>query len=101
MVNGNNSPTGMAVMYEGSEEGISGGLIENVEVINARGCFGGYPISDLYETGTTCALSFCNADYENAIRDKNRDRFSMWTAGSNVREGVHSHNITVVDSYYY
>ena len=35
VVDGNNAPNGICVMYEGSEHGVHGGLIENVE---ARNC---------------------------------------------------------------
>ena len=35
VVDGNNAPTGMCVMFEGSEEHVHGGIVENVE---ARNC---------------------------------------------------------------
>ena len=46
VIDGNNSLTGMAVMYEGSEEGVHGGILENVEAINCQGCFAGYPMTN-------------------------------------------------------
>ena len=48
VVDGNNSPTGMGVMFEGSLANIEGGLLERVEVINCQGCFSGHPMKDLY-----------------------------------------------------
>jgi len=31
IVHGNNGPTGMGVMFEGSEKGVHGGVLENIE----------------------------------------------------------------------
>ena len=34
LVDGNNSPTGAGVMFEGSEEGVTGGLLEDVDAVH-------------------------------------------------------------------
>jgi hypothetical protein len=55
VVDGNNSDRGICVMYEGSETGTSGGLIENVEAIHCQGCFSGYPSVGMAMKNVTCA----------------------------------------------
>ena len=48
VVQGSNAPTGICVMFEGSEHGVSNGTISNVEAYQCMGCFSGYPIAGLY-----------------------------------------------------
>jgi hypothetical protein len=59
VVEGSNAPYGMCVMFEGSEEGIHGGRIENVEARYCGGCFSGFPATNLFQTGNTCAAPIC------------------------------------------
>ena len=47
VIENNNAPTGVCMMFEGSQSGVQGGLVEDVEL---RGCgqgFSGYPMTDL------------------------------------------------------
>ena len=47
VIEGSNAPTGICLMFEGSDPDVHGGLIENVEARYCQGCFSGYPITDL------------------------------------------------------
>ena len=47
VVDGNNAHNGICVMFEQSEDSVSGGKIENVEARNCQGCFSGYPATNL------------------------------------------------------
>lgn len=98
VVDGSNSPTGMGVMFEGSKEGVSNGVIVNVEAINCKGCFSAYPMDGVYQRGNTCASPICQSD--NSPRGNSRFT-NLWTAGANVKEQVYSRDIWVQDSYYY
>ena len=59
LINGSNAPTGMCIMFEGSDPAVHGGLIENVEAINCLGCFSGYPANGLRQNNVTCANQAC------------------------------------------
>ena len=98
VVEGSNAPTGICVMYEGSSHEAQGGLIQNVEARYCQGCFSGYPISGLYQTGNTCAAPVCKST--EPLRG-GKDFVNLWTAGDNVRDGVYASDITVADSWYY
>ena len=98
MVDGNNAPNGICIMFEGSEEGVQDGIIHDVEALHCQGCFSGYPLTDLYEWGNTCAASVCQSD--DPPRG-GKTKVNLWTAGDNARDNVMSENIAVWDSYYY
>ena len=55
VVDGNTSPTGICLMFEGSKKGTHGGLIQSVEAIHCQGCFSGFPANGLREVNVTCA----------------------------------------------
>jgi hypothetical protein len=60
LVDGNNSPTGVGVMFENDAAAALGGAIENVDAINmGNGCFSGYPARDLVMTRTRCGWNHC------------------------------------------
>ena len=80
VVDGNNSPTGMCVMFEGSKAGVRGGLIENVEAVNCQGCFSGYPATRLRQRNVTCASPVCPSD--KPFRG-GKTSVNLWTAGNN------------------
>ena len=98
VVEGSNAPTGICVMYEGSDPDAAGGLIENVEARYCQGCFSGFPIRDLVQRNNVCASPVCKSD--DPPRG-GKDFVNMWTAGDNTRDGIYADNILVEDSYYY
>ena len=77
-------------MFEGSEEGTHGGLIENVEARHCQGCFSGYPIVDLVKRINFCAESICISD--EPFRG-GKTSVNLWAAGNNVVHGVYAENI--------
>lgn len=98
IVDGNNGPTSMCVMFEGSMEGIHGGILENVEARNCQGCFAAYPANYLLQFNNVCANSLCQPDIKGVRGGKKRTNY--WTAGANIIEGVYSSNIYVENSFY-
>jgi hypothetical protein len=86
-------------MYEGSETGTEGGLVENVDAIHCQGCFSGYPSVGLEMRNVTCAQSWC--DGTERFTDAKKDgKFNLWQWGNNEVHGVYSLDNTVVDSFY-
>ena len=98
VVEGSNAPTGICVMFEGSDPDVHDGLIENVEARYCQGCFSGYPINGLTQRNVTCASPVCRSD--DPPRG-GKDFVNMWTAGDNYRDDVYAYNIDVQDSFYY
>ena len=98
VVDGNNANNGICVMFEGSEESVRGGLVENVEARNCQGCFSGYPANGLVFRDLSCAASVCQS--HNPPRG-GKTKVNLWAAGDNVRDGVYGENITVENSTYY
>lgn len=98
VVDGSNSPAGMGVMFEGSEEGVSNGVIIDVEAINCKGCFAAFPMDGVYQRGNTCASPICQSE----VSPRGGQPFTnLWTAGANIKHEVYSSDIWVQDSYYY
>ena len=98
VVNGGNSSTGQSVMYEGSSEESIGGYVDDVEVVNAQGCFGYYPQKDVFQTGGICASPVCASD--NPPRGA-QPMTNLWTAGANLTVNLYAEDIWVEDSYVY
>ena len=60
LVDGNNSPTGVGVMFENDDPHAVGGLIDNVDAIHmGNGCFSGYPARGLRMTHCRCGWNRC------------------------------------------
>jgi hypothetical protein len=98
VVDGNNANNGICVMFEGSEESVHGGLVENVEARNCQGCFSGYPANGLVMRDLSCAASVCQS--HNPPRG-GKTRVNLWAAGDNVRDEVYGKDILVENSTYY
>ena len=98
VVDGGNSSTGQSVMYEGSSVDSIGGYVEDVEVLNAQGCFGFFPQDGAVMTNGTCASPVCASD--NPPRGA-QPMTNLWTAGANVNVGLYASDIEVYDSYVY
>ena len=97
VVDGNNAPFGICVMYEGSSKKVKGGLVENVEARHCQGCFSGYPSNGLVMTGNTCADHWCDGTPE---RGPKTGKFNLWQFGHNYLHKVYAQNNVVDDSYY-
>ena len=79
LVDGNNSPTGVGVMFENDAAAALGGAIENVDAINmGNGCFSGYPARDLVMTRTRCGWNHCGGL---GGRAPPTSHGQMWAAG--------------------
>ena len=98
VVDGHNAPTGMCLMFEGSEEHVHGGIVENVEARNCQGCFAGFPANGLSMYDVVCANPVCKSDNPPRGGKKNT---KLWTSGDNAVEGVKSYDITVENGTYY
>jgi len=101
VVDGGNSMTGQSVMFEGSSADSIGGYVDDVEVINAQGCFGYYPQKGIYQTNSVCAHPVCASD--NPPRGA-QEWTNLWTAGANTTitaDGYFASDIWVEDSYVY
>ena len=97
-VYGGNSSTGQSVMYEGSSVESIGGYVDDIEVLNAQGCFGFYPQNGIFMTNGVCASPVC------ASHDPPRGAQPMtnlWTAGANLTVDLYAEDIWVEDSYVY
>jgi len=61
LVDGNNSPSGVGVMFELSGGGSSGGLVEDVDAVRqGNGCFSGYPAFDVVFRRTRSRDNICS-----------------------------------------
>jgi hypothetical protein len=87
VVDGNNAPFGICVMYEGSSKKTKGGLVENVEARHCQGCFSGYPSNGLVMTGNTCADHWCDGTPE---RGPKTGKFNLWQFGHNYLHKVYA-----------
>lgn len=88
--------TGMGIMYEGSSHESIGGLLEDVEVRNAQGCFSGYPMNGLTMRNTVCGPQLCDGSPERGKKTYKNN----WTFGNNMVHEVYAMNNVVEDSYY-
>ena len=98
VVDGNNANNGICVMFEGSEESVHGGIVDNVEARNCQGCFSGYPANGLVMSNLSCAASVCQS--HNPPRG-GKTTVNLWAAGDNVRDGVYGKDILVENGTYY
>lgn len=97
LVDGNNSPTGVGVMFEGSDNVTHGGLLEDVDAVHqGDGCFSGYPAQHLMQRNVRCAHTHCTGW---GGRAKPTSGSLGWAAGDEA--GVVSHGIVVEDAGYF
>ena len=60
LIDGNNSPTGVGLIFENDDAHSLGGVIENVDAIHmGNGCFSGYPARFLTMSRTRCGWNHC------------------------------------------
>ena len=96
IVDGNNSPTGVGIMFEMSDNATRGGTLEDVDALHqGDGCFSGYSARGLSMTRTRCAHNHC-AGW--AGRGKPASNALMWAAGDEL--GIRSEGIVVRDSQF-
>lgn len=101
VVEGSNAPTGICVMFEGSESHVHGGLIQDVEVTGCQGCFSGYPANGLVQRHNFCVNTACNGSKLRGRKGiDGKGWINFWAAGDNKREGVIAKNVQVYDSWY-
>ncbi len=97
VVDGNNSPSGVGVMFEGSMPGVSGGLILDVDALHqGDGCFSGYPADGLRIVRTRCGWNHCEGW---AGRGPPMSNSLMWAAGD--EDGIQSRGIVVSQGAFY
>lgn len=96
LVDGNNSPSGVAVMFENSD-GAEGGAIRDVDAIHqGDGCFSGYPAKKLAMDNTRCGWTHCGGW---GGRPKPLST-AMWAAGA-AADGTASAAIAVRGGVYW
>lgn len=96
VVDGNNSPTGVGIMFEMSDQNTSLGLIEDVDALHqGDGCFSGYSARKMVMRRTRCAYNHCDGW---SGRGKPTSNSLMWAAGD--EDGIQSVGILVEDSQY-
>lgn len=60
LIDGNNSPAGVGVMFELHETGMSGGRVEDVDAVRqGNGCFAAYPANNITFLRTRCFKNIC------------------------------------------
>ncbi len=60
LIDGNNSPSGIGVIFEHLEAGVSGGLVEDVDAVRmGNGCFSAYPGRSVTFNRTRCSDNIC------------------------------------------
>lgn len=93
LLSGNNSPSGVGVMFELSDGTSSGGLAEDVDTVDqGNGSFSGYPAKDVVFRRTRARDNHCVGQ---AGRDAPLSNVLVW-AGS-----PDSSNLTLEDSRYF
>jgi hypothetical protein len=93
LLSGNNSPTGVGVMFELSDGTSSGGLAEDVDTVDqGNGSFSGYPAKDVVFRRTRARDNHCSGQAGRAAPSSN----SLVWAGS-----PDSTNLTLEDSRYF
>ena len=62
VIDGNNSPSGIGVIFEQLDDGVSGGLVEDVDAIHmGNGCFSAYPGTNITFNRTRCTDNICTS----------------------------------------
>ena len=98
LVDGNNAPNGIGVMFENDKAGAIGGLIQDVDAVRmGGGCFSGYPATNLRMLRVRCGFNHCGGW---GGRSKPNSGGQMWAAGSS-KDGMKSSGITVESSQYW
>lgn len=60
LLQGNNSPSGVGVMYEQIDSSVSGGLVEDVDAVGqGNGCFSGLPARNVTFNRANCVANIC------------------------------------------
>ena len=88
VIENNNAPTGVCLMFEGSKDGVSGGLVTDVEARGCGQCFSGYPMTDLTFSGNTCAQPLCPSEAADMGLLRYKPSSVMYTAGDNNEHHV-------------
>jgi hypothetical protein len=97
LVDGNNSPSGVGVMFEQDDPSKSGGLCEDVDAVRmGDGCFSAYGGKDIRFVRTRCRENHCEGW---SGRDKPMSNSLLYAAGD--ENGVESSNLQVEDSQYF
>jgi len=93
LISGNNSSSGVGVMFELSDGTSSGGLAEDVDTVDmGNGSFSGYPARDVIFQRTRARDNHCSGQ---AGRDPPASNALVW-AGS-----PDSTNLSILDSHYF
>lgn len=102
LVDGNNAPNGVGVMFENDDTRATGGIVEAVDAIQmGGGCFSAYPASGLLMRRTRCGWNHCHGT---GGREKPSSGGQMWAAGDQPRgvQGfVGSHGVRIVNATYW
>lgn len=87
LLDGNNSPTGVGVMFENDDAQALGGAIDSVDAIHmGNGCFSAWPARDLAMTKTRCGWNHCEGS---GGRPRPASGGQMWAAGQPTRLDKH------------
>ena len=79
LIDGNNSPTGVGIIFENDDAHSTGGSIHNVDAIHmGNGCFSGYPARELSMSRVRCGWNHCNGT---GGRGPPASGGQMWAAG--------------------
>lgn len=102
LVDGNNAPNGVGVMFENDDTRATGGIVEDVDAIHmGDGCFSGYPATSLLMRNTRCGWNHCEGA---GGRDQPSSGGQMYAAGDQphgVQGYVRSRGVRVVNSSYH
>ncbi|KOO22632.1 hemolysin-type calcium-binding region [Chrysochromulina tobinii] len=102
LVDGNNAPNGVGVMFENDDERAIGGLLEHVDAIHmGGGCFSGYPAAGLLMRHVRCGWNHCEGV---GGREAPASGGQMYAAGDQphgVQGYVASHAIRIVNATAY
>ena len=92
LVDGNNAPNGVGIMFENDKAGATGGLIEDVDAVHmGGGCFSGYPARKLRMVRVRCGWNHCGGW---GGRQPPSSGGQMWAAGR-AQNGLSSVGVTI------
>ena len=98
LVDGNNAPNGVGIMFENDRAGATGGVVADVDAVRmGGGCFSGYPARELRMERVRCGWNHCTGS---GGREKPNSGGQMWAAGR-ARNGLGSSGIIVDDAQYW
>ncbi|KAL1498753.1 hypothetical protein AB1Y20_014063 [Prymnesium parvum] len=96
LIDGNNSPTGVGVMFENAG-GEAGGYLADVDAVNmGDGCFSGYPADGLTIHRCRCGWNHCKGW---GGREDPKSGGQLWAAGD--ENGVRSRGVVVRECTYW